>query len=135
MEVDVSQSRDTNGAGICPPRVRTLGRWVHLGRTALSGQSGLTLAELMVVIMVAGLIIGTTTIAYYQTTRKTDQKAAAEIMKEDIRKVYALADAGEGVVDATSVRHRDEYRMVFHTNSDSPASCYKILTVRTKIDR
>lgn len=129
MEVDVSQSRNTNGAEVCLPWIRAHISSAHKAGRAFLGQSGFSLVELMVTIIIAGLIVTTSVIAYYQTTRRTDQRAAAEIMKEDIRKVYAMADSGEGVVDDTNVRHRDEYRIVFHTNDTEypPVDCYKIL--------
>lgn len=130
MEVDVSQSRSTDRVDTRHHRIRTLRRSALRAGRARGGQSGFSMVELMTVLIIAGLIISTTVIAYYQTTRKTDQRAAAEILKTDIRKVYSLADSGAGVVDTvTNVRHRDKYRIVFHTNDENytPVNCYKIL--------
>lgn len=125
----MSQSRNTNGAGLYLPWVRTFKGSAEKAGRALRGQPGFSLIELVTTLFVATLIIGTSAVAYYQTTRKTDQKASAEILKEDIRKVYALSDSGESVVDPSNVRHRDQYRIVFHTNDPTypPVNCYKIL--------
>ncbi|MBN1288894.1 MAG: hypothetical protein JXA49_04575 [Actinobacteria bacterium] len=100
----------------------------HAG-TATHGQKGFTLVELGTVLIIATMLIGTTTVVYYQTTRKTDLKTAAELVKEDLRKVYALTDSGGGVTDGTGMKHRDQYRIQFHTNdgAHAPVNSYRIL--------
>lgn len=130
MEVDVSQSLNSNRVEVNLPWVCTIKRTTRKAGKIYYGQSGFSMVELMTVLIIAGLIIGTATIVYYQAAKKTEQKAAAELLKEDIRKVCALAESGDGVTDSNYVRHRDKYRIVFHTKDDDPANCYKILRSR-----
>lgn len=102
------------------------GRVWSFGRSMLRSGSdrGFTIAELGVVIILVALLLMVTIIVFYTTTRKTDIKAAAEMMKQDIRKTYALADSGE--TDPTH-GERYRYRIEFHTGAEDPPNAYRIL--------
>lgn len=126
----MNQNRSSDRGDVYLPWVRVFRRSAFHAKKICLDQSGFSLVELVTVVIIAGLIMGTVTIMYYQTARKTEQRAAAEILKQDIRKVCTLAESGDGVVDGNNVRHRDKYRIVFHTKDDDPPNCYKILRSR-----
>ncbi|MFH1151303.1 MAG: prepilin-type N-terminal cleavage/methylation domain-containing protein [Actinomycetota bacterium] len=91
---------------------------------------GFTLVELLTVIVIITMILMITFVIYHGVTARTDLKAAVEMLKQDVRKVYALADAGVGVMDADGVtKQRDQYRMEFHISGDgsAPGSAYRTL--------
>ncbi|MBU1672475.1 MAG: prepilin-type N-terminal cleavage/methylation domain-containing protein [Actinobacteria bacterium] len=89
-----------------------------------------TLVELLTVIVIITMILMITFVIYHGVTARTDLKAAVEMLKQDIRKVYALADSGVAVTDG-STKHRDQYRIEFHTDSGAPLpnprSAYRII--------
>lgn len=101
--------------------------WARVKRFDRS-ENAFTLVELLIVIGLMSLILAVGVVVYYGASRSTDLKAAAEILKQDIRKVYAATDSGESVTDATGVVHKAEYKMEFHLNGDSPANCYCVWT-------
>ena len=55
------------------------------------GQEGFTVAELAVVIFLITMLLATTVVVYHNATATTDLSATAEMLKDDIRKVYLLA--------------------------------------------
>lgn len=130
MEADVkTRERTSSRAKSRLPWIWTFEEARRFAGALARNQRGFSLVELATVVIIAGMIIGVSTVAYYQTTRRTDLKTAAEILKEDIRKVYSLADSGESVTDANGVKHRDQYRIQFHTDDGSylPVNAYRIL--------
>jgi hypothetical protein len=62
-------------------------------------------------------------IAYVTTMKTTDIKAAAEMLKQDLRRVYALAASGEKPV---GVDYRYRYSIAFNGNTGSPPNSYAI---------
>lgn len=92
-------------------------------RLVSSSESGFTLIELMIVVLIMGIMLGSVTIVTYASLRNTDLKSTAEMMKQDLRKTYAMANSGE-MPPLISYRYR--YRIVFNGNSDSPKNCYMI---------
>lgn len=98
-------------------------------RDIADGEKGFSLVELLVVLVLIGLLIGTASLMYYRAARSTDVKAAAEILKDDIRKVYAMTDSGvtPSAPSADGLKHRDQYRMEFHLAADDPPNCYRVL--------
>ena len=88
-----------------------------------------SLIELMTVITIIAVMLGSAIIVYAAAARGTDVSSAAELLKEDIRKTRDLAGLGAGDgVDSSGIRHRDKYRILINTNSGSPPNCYKIET-------
>lgn len=92
-------------------------------------QGGFSLYELLAVIGIIAALMGVTTLAIYAISRKTDISAVAEMIKEDIRKMYALAD-GAKTSPASGTVKRDQYRIVFHNNSgdaqNNPKNTYQL---------
>jgi prepilin-type N-terminal cleavage/methylation domain-containing protein len=93
-------------------------------------EKAFSLIELMTVIIIIAVMLGVTTIVWQATARSMDVQAAAEMMKEDIRKVYALAAQGQPRVE-NGITHRDQYRLEIYTSAakspDIP-NTYKIST-------
>ena len=74
-----------------------------------------TLVELLIVVVLIGLLIGTAVIVYARTVSKTDLSSAIEILKQDVRKTVAMADSGERHTSAPgSTAQRDKYRIEIH---------------------
>jgi prepilin-type N-terminal cleavage/methylation domain-containing protein len=89
----------------------------------MRNEGGFTLIELMIVIIVAGIMLGAVVI-YSTTARKsTDARTAAEMIKQDLRKVYAMAASGD---KPAGVDYRYQYRVTFNNNGESPANSYLI---------
>jgi prepilin-type N-terminal cleavage/methylation domain-containing protein len=93
-------------------------------RSLASCERGFTLIELLIVIIIIGIMLGAVTIMTYASMRNTDVKAAAEMLKQDLRKTYAMAAAGDKPACEEDLRYR--YKIVFNGNTDSPANCYVI---------
>lgn len=93
---------------------------------ALSNDRGFTLIELMIVIIIIGVMLGVVVIATYAATKGTDVRSASEMLKQDLRKVYAMAASGEKPNPTTDTDFRYRYRVVFNGNTDSPKNCYVI---------
>lgn len=91
-------------------------------RFSRAGERAFTLTELLIVLVMVMFILLVTVIWYARTVRRTDQQAIAEMLKQDIRKVYALCDSG-----IKTNGERDRYRIEFHTKAENPASAYRIL--------
>ena len=92
-------------------------------RLVSSGESGFTLIELMIVVLIMGIMLGTVTIMTYASLRNTDLKSTAEMVKQDLRKTYALANSGEM---PTGVSYRYGYKITFNNNDESPKNSYII---------
>jgi type II secretory pathway pseudopilin PulG len=93
-------------------------------------QKAFTIIELMTVVITIGIMLAGATIMYAMTFRSTDVKGSAEVLKEDIRKVYSMSAMGAGDgVDSTGIRKRDQYRILISTSygTDHPNS-YQIQT-------
>ena len=104
------------------------------GRAArpVPGERGFSMVELMVVMVLIVLILGITVVVWRNAARRTDLQAAVEIVKEDIRKTYALADAGVAVTGSDGIKRRDQYRIEFRDNGTidqgkDPLNCYRII--------
>lgn len=89
----------------------------------VSCEQGFTLIELAIVIIVIGIMVTAGVVAFYATTRATDVKTAAEVIKKDLQKVYGFAASGE---KPDGIDYRFRYRVIFNNNSDTPKNCYVI---------
>jgi Tfp pilus assembly protein PilE len=85
------------------------------------------MAELALVVLLIALILGVTIVVYQSSARKTELRASAEMLKQDIRKVYAKADAAIAVTGTLGQKYRDQYRVEFQTNAGSPPNCYRVM--------
>lgn len=86
-------------------------------RKSVSCEQGFTLTELMIVILIIGIMLGAVVIAYVTTLGNSDARSASEMVKQDLRKVYALADGGEKAPSG----FRYQYRITFYgSNAVSP---------------
>lgn len=94
-------------------------------RKSVSGEQGFSLVELLIVIIVIGIILGGAVIAYVTSEGNTDARGAAEMVKQDLRKVYALAASGE-TVSVSGIPCRYRYRITFNGSSGSPPNSYVI---------
>lgn len=90
-------------------------------RLVIAGEDGFSMLELIVVLIVIGIIVGTGVIGYFTTMRQSDVKASAEMVKEAISMVQGLADSG-----ITHNGERDRYRIEFHDNAASPPNAFRI---------
>lgn len=87
-----------------------------------------TLIELMVAIAIAGIMLGAALVVWYGFSRRTDTRAAAEIIMQDIREVYEATNAAitHGYEGPPPDMRFDQYRLLINTKSDSPSSAYRI---------
>lgn len=86
---------------------------------AVGSPAGFSMIELLTVVIIIGVMMGTVAIVYQAAARQTDLKAAAEMLKQEIRKVYAFADAGKAV-EYNGQKYRDRYRIEFNRESGDP---------------
>ena len=96
--------------------------------SGLMCEKAFTIAELMIVIVIIGMLLGITTIVWQSTERSFDLQSSAEMFKADIRKVSSMAAAGTPNKDALGRRHRDQYMLEINTGAGSPPNCYRIRT-------
>jgi prepilin-type N-terminal cleavage/methylation domain-containing protein len=91
-------------------------------------QAGFTLVELLVVIAIIGMTLGVATVLVFSGSRGTDRRAFAQMMEEDLRKVYSLAN-GAVRLPADLSHPRDIYILKVHgnDNSNNPPNAYKIV--------
>lgn len=87
-------------------------------RKSVSREQGFTLIELMIVVLIMGVMLGAVVIAYVTTLGNSDARSASEMVKQDLRKVYALADGGEKAPSG----FRYQYRITFNGGSAPPNS-------------
>ena len=96
-------------------------------------QEGFTIIEMITVIGIIGIILGVGIVMVVRSSAGASRKAAAEIVKEDLRKVYSLADDAarhSGDTSATFyTSERDQYKVVFHSATGNPANAYKIVKI------
>jgi len=92
-------------------------------RKSVSREQGFTLVELMIVIIIIGIMIGGVVVAYLSSVGNTDARGAAEMLKQDLRRVYDLASAGD---KPPGVDYRYQYSITFNGNGDSPPNSYVI---------
>jgi len=91
-------------------------------------QKGFTLVELMTVVVIIGMTVGIGLILVVKGSEGTDRRAAVEIVKQDLRKVYSLADNAVRNGSDTDQR-RDRYKIVFNSGNADPPNAYKIVKV------
>jgi type II secretory pathway pseudopilin PulG len=84
------------------------------------------MVELSIVVLLIGLLIAVSVVVWQATAKRMDLQAAAEMLKEDIRKVYALADSGVARPGNDGLQHRDRYILEINTNDDDPPNCYRV---------
>ena len=90
-------------------------------------QEAFTMVEMLFVIVLMALLLAIGTVVFYGSVRNTDLTATAEMIKQDIRKVYAAADSGYAPAAGTDgIIHKDRYQIEFHLSGDSPANCYRV---------
>ena len=89
-------------------------------------QRGFTLIELLLVIVIIGMTAGVGIIMVFSGSEGTERRAAAEILKGDLRKVYSLADNAVRSGTTTDMR-RNRYKIVFHSGTEEPPNAYKIV--------
>jgi prepilin-type N-terminal cleavage/methylation domain-containing protein len=93
----------------------------------LNETDGFSLLELMVVILTLAILVTAVVFLWYNSSRGTDIKAAAQMIKEDLVKAAGMADSGTRVLPTRDPNApRDRYRVVFKS-STSPANTYKIM--------
>jgi prepilin-type N-terminal cleavage/methylation domain-containing protein len=92
-------------------------------------EKAFSMAELMAVITIIGVVVTGATIMWTTTAHGTDVRAAAEMLKEDLRKAYSMAALGaSNGKDSTGIIQRDKYKFQINTSTGSPASTYRIQT-------
>jgi type II secretory pathway pseudopilin PulG len=89
-------------------------------------EDAFSLVELMIVMILMVLILSIGVLIYAGSSRSTDLKATAEMVKQDIRKVYAAADSAVAVQGSDGLLHKDQYQIAFNLYTDNPASCYHV---------
>ena len=93
-------------------------------------QEGFTIIEMITVIGIIGIMLGVGIVMVVRSSAGASRKAAAEIVKEDLRKVYSLADdAARHGGDTFYTSERDQYKVVFHSATGNPANAYKIVKI------
>lgn len=100
---------------------RAEGGPIGLFSRAARSEGGFTLVEVGIVVFIIGIMLGAVLISYVGATRRTEVTVVAEQIKQEIRRVYAMADSGEKTND-----HRNRYRIIFNNNGETPANCYKV---------
>ncbi len=85
------------------------------------GERGFTVVELGVTIAIIGVMLFAAIISYWSATRRTEVMGAAEQIKQELRKVYSMADSGEKTSGS-----RNRYRITFNNNGESPPNAYKV---------
>ena len=115
-------------------RKQPIGRRVVMTRIVNQAlcEKAFSLIELLTVVIIIGVMLGGATIMWVVTERSTDAQSAAEMFKEDVRRVESMAGlgAGEGV-DSIGIRQRDQYMLEINTSTaaaDAPPNCYRIQT-------
>ncbi len=88
-------------------------------------EKAFTLVELMVTLIVIGFMIGISVLIWDGAASSMDVQSAAEMLKEDIGRVYVLAASGTPNV-SNGIGHRDQYRLQISTSNGTPPNCYKI---------
>jgi type II secretory pathway pseudopilin PulG len=100
---------------------------VTLQRTRIKrffwSEEAFSLVELIIVVSMMALLLGVGALVYEGAARNTDLKATVEMLKQDIRKVYAAVDSGAAVKGSDQLWHKDQYKIEFHFATDnSPAN-------------
>lgn len=88
------------------------------------------MVEILFVIVLMALLLAIGAVVFYSSERNTDLKATAEMVKQDIRNVYAMADSAyvpTGATDSGGIMHKDIYQIKFNLTGDSPPNCYTVL--------
>ncbi len=108
---------------------------MRLSKSSTGGRGqGFTVVELVMVMVIMFLLISVAVIVWYATSRRVDLKSAAQIMAQDIRKVYSLADSSypwhksvvEGDPNVEMIHKPDQYRILINYYTDYPPSAYRI---------
>lgn len=86
-------------------------------------ERGFTMLELLTVFIIIAIALCSAVVAIYAISRTTDVSAAAEMLKQDIRRVYSYAASGD---KPDGIDHRYRFRIIINENDDSPANCYLI---------
>lgn len=87
----------------------------------LGRERGFTIVELGIVVTIISIMLFAAIISYYSATRRTEVMGAAEQVKQELRKVYAMADSG-----TKTNGMRDQYRITFHNNGENPPNAYLV---------
>ena len=90
-------------------------------------QRGFTFAELLVVIAIIGMTAGVGIVLVVSGSAGTDRRASAEILKQDFRKVYSLAENAVRSGETTTDMRRDRYKIILHSGTADPPNAYKIV--------
>ena len=96
---------------------------------SLRFQGGFTFIELLLVIIIIGMAAGVGIIMVVSGSAGTERRASAEILKQDLRKVYSLADNAARSGETTTDMRRDRYKIIFHSGTADPPNAYKIVKV------
>ena len=96
----------------------------------MRSQTGFTLIEMLIVVFIIGLMAGTGIIMVVRSSAGYSRKATAEIVKQEVGKVYSLADdavrhGAEGSVEID--KQRDRYVIVVNDYAGDPPNAYKIV--------
>ena len=89
-------------------------------------QKGFTLVELLTVVAIIGMTVGVGIVMVASGSVGTDRRASAEIVMQDLRKVYSLADDAKRYGPAGG-QQRDRYKIVFHDEKGTPKNAYVIM--------
>ena len=99
-----------------PGRRRNRRKLVGLSRT-LGRERGFTILELAIVSMIIGIMLTIVVVSYISGTRKSEVVAATEQVKEVLRSVYSLANAG---TETAGVRR--QFRITFNNAAQTPSN-------------
>lgn len=91
---------------------------------SVSSEQGFTLVELMIVIIIIGIMLGSAVIAFAVSMGNADVRGSSEMIKQDLRRVYALASAGNKPAGIEYEDYRYRYRITFQGNTGSPKNSY-----------
>lgn len=101
----------------------TSSRSIRVGvKDASRREQGFTILELAVVMMIIGLMATTASIMYISGSRNADYRAATEMIQQDLRKLYNLANTCN---ETNGVR--DAYQIEFHGTGGNPPNAYRML--------
>jgi len=88
-----------------------------------SSERGFTLIELLIVIVIIGVMLAASVVAFVASMGNADARGAGEMLKQDLRKVYAWASSGK---KPPNIDYRYQYRITFNGHSDVPPDSYMI---------
>lgn len=97
--------------------------WARLAGLAktMGQERAFSLVEMASVVIIIGIMLGVVLIAYTTATKGTDVMAAAEQLKQALRRAYSMTDSGE-----KTTGYRNRYRINFHDATGAPPNAYQI---------